>query len=415
MREYCLQMAAYLLCLSAGGGIPIFSRSHGDVKALPFPVIGSLNAVHMFAANHGASLKSTTTSDAKIVWRDFHDSLSLIVIMGNDQADDCHLHRLLENVWSAMVLLFGQDDLTSIKNLERFKRDVKVCFQLVDRLLEQSALTTFSDLTQAVDMVLTPDTASLQNFLDAFVEAADSPYGCLTVCGRVAVATASWWNLSATELVLLSLLLSCLPPCSSRDVPIYLPHGSPSVPHRLLTFQLMRGVEVCVICGPTPSLTYLQKEVTRFWKPAGEVLRTAHSLVPRNFPLSVQLDHNILGFLLVNNETSRCLNSVFVNNSTEKEELVSIPRRRQILRSFYKKVIGTYFSSPVEGSEAGPSEFSHTASDTYIVCEGHKCYALSSPPYQLFVLYTPHIPTFAMRSITNKTLNAFTKDKTFLI
>ena len=40
---------------------------------LPFPVIGSLNAVHMFAANHGASLKSTTTSDAKIVWRDFHD------------------------------------------------------------------------------------------------------------------------------------------------------------------------------------------------------------------------------------------------------------------------------------------------------------------------------------------------------
>nr|KAG5700970.1 hypothetical protein BaRGS_022681 [Batillaria attramentaria] len=45
--------------------------------------------------------------------------------MGNDQADDCHMTRLLDNVWSAMVLLFGQDELTNIKNLERFKRDIK--------------------------------------------------------------------------------------------------------------------------------------------------------------------------------------------------------------------------------------------------------------------------------------------------
>ena len=28
-------------------------------------------------------------------------------------------------------------------------------------------------------------------------------------------------------------------------------------------------------------------------------------------------------------------------------------KRKEILRSFYKKVIGTYFSSPVEGSETG--------------------------------------------------------------
>ena len=33
------------------------------------------------------------------------------------------------------------------------------------------------------------------------------------------------------------------------------------MPHRLLTFQLIRGVEVCVICGPTPSVTDLQNEV----------------------------------------------------------------------------------------------------------------------------------------------------------
>ena len=33
------------------------------------------------------------------------------------------------------------------------------------------------------------------------------------------------------------------------------------VPHRLLTFQLTRHVEVCVLCGPTPPLSELEQEV----------------------------------------------------------------------------------------------------------------------------------------------------------
>lgn len=59
--------------------------------------------------------------------------------------------------------------------------------------------------------------------------AADSPYGCLMVDGHVVVATQKWWSLSGTELVLLGMLVSGLPPSTSRDVPIYLPHGSPTV------------------------------------------------------------------------------------------------------------------------------------------------------------------------------------------
>ena len=68
-----------------------------------------------------------------------------------------------------------------------------------------------------------------QNFLDAFAEAADSPYGCLLVHGKVAVATKKWWSLAAKELVLISMLLSSLLPCSSRDVPVFLPVVSPNV------------------------------------------------------------------------------------------------------------------------------------------------------------------------------------------
>ncbi|ESO95322.1 hypothetical protein LOTGIDRAFT_117207 [Lottia gigantea] len=124
-------MAAYLVCLTSGGGIPLFTRSKGDLKpvsslSLPFPVIGSLNAVHMFASNHGAELRSTTTDGSKVVWKDYLNSITLIIITSEDNADDCHLRKLLDNIFYSMVLLYGEDELANIKNLERFKREIKV-------------------------------------------------------------------------------------------------------------------------------------------------------------------------------------------------------------------------------------------------------------------------------------------------
>uniref|UniRef100_A0A2C9KJ92 FUZ/MON1/HPS1 first Longin domain-containing protein n=1 Tax=Biomphalaria glabrata TaxID=6526 RepID=A0A2C9KJ92_BIOGL len=120
-------MAAYIICLTSGSGLPVFTRSVGNVKPLPFPVIGSLNAVHMFSANHDATLQSTTTDDARIVWREFHNSLVLIAVMGRDGAsDDAHMGKLLDNVFHAMVLLYGLDDLVNIKNVERFKKEIRV-------------------------------------------------------------------------------------------------------------------------------------------------------------------------------------------------------------------------------------------------------------------------------------------------
>ncbi|GFN98616.1 fuzzy-like protein [Plakobranchus ocellatus] len=103
---------------------------------LPFPVIGSLNAVHMFAANHDAVLKSTTTEDAKIIWKEFENSLVLILVHGRDACAEGEGPgeggallpggRLLDLVWDAMVLLYGKEDLLNIRNVERFKREIKI-------------------------------------------------------------------------------------------------------------------------------------------------------------------------------------------------------------------------------------------------------------------------------------------------
>ncbi|XP_078332819.1 protein fuzzy homolog isoform X2 [Crassostrea virginica] len=389
----------------------IYRRSI-QIEVLPFPVIGSLNGVHMFGSSHDVTLQSTVTEDAKIVWRVFHDSVTLITIAQNDDADDCHYNNLLNLVFNAMVLLVGIEEVSNIKNVEKFKKEIKVCYNLVDRILGIKGSWGFSQLTNTVETIAAPENAVLQNFLDAFTEAAESTFGCLFIDGKIAVATKKWWSLSANELVLLSLLLSSLTSCTSRDIPIYLPDNHPTVPHRLMTFQLTRGIEVCVICGPSPSLTDLEPEILRFWKPSYDSLRSVLKLSSRNFPTNLSLDHNTLGFLLINKETNCCLCSINPTfNGGHPDETLSFSQRREVLRSFYKRMVGTFFSSVVPGSDSGPSEFSHQAMESYITTETHKCYALMSGSHQLFVVYGEGIPTYAMRSITQKTFALLTKDR----
>lgn len=104
-------------------------------------------------------------------------------------------------------------------------------------------------------------------------------------------ATESWWRLGMPEAVLLPWLVASLPPQAARDYPVYLPHGSPKVskgggggaeavppvggagpclappctllqvPHRLLTLTLLRGLELCLLCGPRPPLGQLDPQV----------------------------------------------------------------------------------------------------------------------------------------------------------
>ncbi|XP_052269718.1 protein fuzzy homolog isoform X2 [Dreissena polymorpha] len=363
----------------------------------------------MFANSHDVQLVSTVTDDSKIVWKSFYDSVTLIAVAEDDHADDCHMMNFIGYVLSIMVLLLGREDVKAIKNVERFKKDVRVCFPMIDRLIERCDLLTFGDTVNAVDTIASSENTVLQSFLDAFADCAASPYGCLMVHGKVAVATRKWWSLTSEELVLLSMLVSSLTQCSSRDIPVFLPNLSPEVPHRLMTFQLTRNVEVCVLCGPSPGLTELEEEVGRFWRASYDLLRSILLVHPTNFSISSTLDTSLLGFVLVNTETNRCLCSIFPHGNDD--DPLEEHERRHILRSYYKHVVGNFFSSKVEGSGKGPSEFTHVAMDTYLTTDTHKCYAMLSPPHQIYALYKPSIPTFAMRSITEKTLFALIKDK----
>lgn len=119
-------------------------------------------------------------------------------------------------------------------------------------------------------------------------------FGCLRLNGKVAAATANWWTLDSAELLQIQLLLANERHDTGIDVPIYLPVRSPKVPFRLVQWKLTRCADLCLLCGPTPSLDELEVEIKRFWRTAFALLKSAESCLPASIPQDIILDRNVL-------------------------------------------------------------------------------------------------------------------------
>ncbi|KAK5614834.1 hypothetical protein CRENBAI_011559 [Crenichthys baileyi] len=422
LEDGCIQ----LLCLTASSGVPLFTR--GASKQLPFSVIGSLNGVHMFGGGQGVLLSCCETEGGgKVVWRVFHDSVMLIAVSrggssgGCSKEEEIRLQRLLENVWHCMVLVLGQDELVNLRNVERLKRDLRSCFCLIDQLLEEKQQGVLGNLTHCADSLLPPNPTLLQEAVDGFAQAADSEFGCLFVHGRIAVATEKWWRLAPQEVVLLSALVRTLSASGSAscDYPVFLPQGSPTVAHRLLRFQLLPGADVCVLCGPTPSLHRAESElVGQLWSPLVETLRSCLSVGERSLPGSVPLRPDVLALLLINRETRRSVSCVQLSSyHLLSDPSLSKSRCWELLKLFYIFSMSRYFTqeetlcvSAEDGAQGGHTEdflhgFSHQPQQCYLVTEECKSYGLQTPRHQLFLLMLPSVPTFALRTVATQTLS----------
>lgn len=400
------------MCVTADAGIPILTRTLGDEKALSFPVMGSLNGIDMFAQNHGVKILNTRAGKAKIVWKIFRSSIKLIIISKDASLSDFQFHVLLDNIFHAMVLFMGLSELEEISNVERLKRELRGSTCLIDSLLCGNAL--FGNVTQCVDIILCNNTTLLQDSLDAFVSACDSEFGCLLVYGKIAVATDKWWQLLPSETMLLLLLLRSVRQASARDFPIYLPHGSPNIPHRLMTMEILEGIEVCVICGPQPLLqTVLQDHVGRYWQPAAESLRACSRSHPRNVPSFIVLDTCISGFILVNVEDGKCLASVYPHGSMTGVEVMNDEKRREVLLQFYLSVVGVAYI-PEDADEIEnvltDCRFQHEITETYVCTDQYKLYSKQIEYHQIFILFAKETPTYALNTLTSRTLKVLTKD-----
>ncbi|XP_011801743.1 PREDICTED: protein fuzzy homolog isoform X2 [Colobus angolensis palliatus] len=369
----------HLLCLAASSGVPLFCRSsRGGAPArqqLPFSVIGSLNGVHMFGQNLEVQLSSARTENTTV------------------------------------VLLVGLEELTNIRNVERLKKDLRASYCLIDSFLGDSEL--IGDLTQCVDCVIPPEGSLLQEALSGFAEAAGTAFVSLVVSGRVVAATEGWWRLGTPEAVLLPWLVGSLPPQTARDYPVYLPHGSPTVPHRLLTLTLLPSLELCLLCGPSPPLSQLYPQLLeRCWQPLLDPLRACLPLGPRALPSGFPLHTDILGLLLLHLELKRCLFTVEPLGDKEP----SPEQRRRLLRNFYTLVTSTHFPP-----EPGPPE--KTEGEVYQAQLPRACYlvlgteepgkgvrlvALQLGVRRLLLLLSPQSPSHGLRSLATHTLHALT-------
>lgn len=83
-----------------------------------------------------------------------------------------------------------------------------------------------------------------------------------------------WWELTTVEASAVFAFLRAQQGCSARDIPVFLPDTSPTVPalmlfpltsrqvpFRLVTASLMPGAEVVVLCGPEPGLDEVVSQV----------------------------------------------------------------------------------------------------------------------------------------------------------
>lgn len=412
-----------LLCLTANSGVPLFTR--GSSKQLPFSVIGSLNGVHMFGAGQGASLCGCeSTGGGKVVWRVFKDSVVLIAVsVGHQSSEELCLVRLLENVWGCLVLVLGEDELLNVRNVERLKRDLRSCFCLVDLLLEGRPEGIMGALTHCADSLLPPNPALLQEAVDGFAQGADSEFGCLYIHGRIAAATEKWWRLAPQEVVLLSALVQTLSQSGSTscDYPVFLPQGSPTVAHRLLRFQLLPGADVCVLCGPTPSLQRAESGLVRqFWSPLVDSLRACVSVsVERCLPASVSLRPDVLSLLLINRETRRSVSCV-QTLPQPPDPSPSPARCWELLKLFFIFSATRYFPQGEVLSEKAQSStedfvvgFSHQPQQCYLVTEECKCFGLQTSQHQLLLLLPLSAPTFTLPAVAKQTLANILADTGF--
>ena len=401
-----------LICVTADTGLPLFTRAPEREKALPFPIMGSLNGVDLFARKHGVEIVNTRAGKAKVSWKIFKESLKFIAIGKDCDVSDFQLSVLLENVFNALVLILGISEIEVITNVEKFKKEVRGSFCLIDSLLTGS--TPFGCVTQCVDVILCPETSILKERLDAFVKLCDSEFGCLLVHGKIVVATDKWWQLLPSEMMLVMLLIRSMPHANARDFPIYLPHGSPNVPHRLLTMEIIENVEVCVICGPEPSLQdVLVNHLNRYWKSRTmEILWTCCSSHPKNIPSNIAIDNLIDGFILTNLEEGRCLASITPCGNMNNYEVMEVKQRQQVLADFYISVVGTSFSvGDDEDLSNAQTEylFTHDIVETYQCANKYKLYATQFDNHQMFVLFSKEIPIYAMSTYTERTFRQLTE------
>ncbi|XP_054003233.1 protein fuzzy homolog isoform X2 [Hylaeus anthracinus] len=378
---------------------------------MTFSKIASLNGVHMFLKSQDIKLLCTDLPDTTIMWKEFERSITLIAIANG--TTKYILNKFLDAIFGAMILFVGIDEIKSAKNIEKLKKDMRLCSPIVDNLLQcldaGDGISLKTDIVNMTECIMCDENNLLQTCLEGYVECLDSIYGCILIHGCLAVATEGWWSLHPIERKLLIIAVTVEGVCTTRDIPVFLPYKSPNVAFRLVSVALINHIEVLALCGPNPELSEIERFAVQCWKSSIDALHSAEQCYPRNLPMSINLDSETLGFLLANYKVQKF---VLGRNTQYTKNRASGSHRLDILRTFYHQAVETFISSPASegGTNTDSSEFVG-AKEIYLCSEYHKCHAVRYGDHILCILYASVVPTHTMRLICQKILKMLLVDK----
>ncbi|XP_063975612.1 protein fuzzy homolog [Diachasmimorpha longicaudata] len=408
-------MTAHVMCLTSSGGIPLFSRKRGEGSVMTFSKMASLSGIHMFLKSQDIKLKTTEMPDTTVVWKEFADSITLIAIASG--TTKTVLENFIHAVFNAMILVAGIDEIKSSRNIERLKKELRNCNNMIDKLLDCLDIGNRScseiDLVTMSSSILCPENYFLHSSLEMLMEYLDSTYGCILIHGCMAVGTDSWLQLDPIEKKLLMMAGSMDSTCSTCDLPVFLPKMSPNVAFRLISVTLIKGIQVLALCGPRPDLIEVEKTVIQHWRNNVDTLRAAEQAYPQCFPADLSLDPSILGFLLVDCNIGKFVMGRNSNIQSTNQQMGT--QRLDILKTFYYQAVEPFLFPRKNETPAGEKKPSDCkmiqARETYWCSEYHKCHAFRERDNILCILYPYSIPTYTIRLITQKTLKILISDK----
>ena len=376
----------------------LFLMIHSSFQ-LPFSTVASFNGVHLFCKTQNVGLDMTEFDEnGLVIWKEFE---SLLFIGISTNLTEKVLRNLIEKSFLAMVLHVGINEVKNMKNVDRFKRDLRSSyFQIVEKLMEFSE----TDLLEYNESILCHEAEAIQEKLIEFSVQTSSPYSFILSKNRLICATEGFYDLHVTDRKMLILLLT-QSSALQKDFPIFLPKKSPTVAYRLISLPLIQGISVGLICGAKPSYEELEALSQEYWQDHYELLVSAEVGNPRNFPPSLELDPAIMGFLLVNKALKKYVISKNIQQVVGKRG----SHRTDILKAFFHQCVDNddHNNSPSHG--AG----SYKVTDQYYTSDYHKCHATIKDEVILCVLYVSAVPTHTMRFITQDLLARLNAEKSY--
>lgn len=137
-------------------------------------------------------------------------------------------------------------------------------------------------------------------------------------------------------------------------------------------------------------------------------LQAVDSCHPRNIPPGLELDEGILGLLLINRRTKKCVITRNVDSGDQGKRQVNNGHRLDILKTFHNQAVAMADQSLMNNLKA-PTQLKTL--ESYWSSDYYKLHAQIQGENVICIMYTAALPIHTMRHVSKQTLQAILAER----